>query len=169
MFEYFEENVISLQCASFTTDYEKAMRKALQQLYPAANKFACYFHYCQAVKKRAYKTNGLSRLISSNADARLVYYRIMCLPLLPHTYIKDMFFELKNEAYTINKNIFRPFIWYCDKQWLQNVNILFFYCCFCPFSYIIIICFYIFYRFMSHRKVQQASVCAVHRCVHVIA
>lgn len=78
------------------------------------------------VKKRAYKENGLSRLIFSNAEARFIYYRIQCLPLLPHEHIKNEFLQLKNEAYAINKKIFQPFIRYWDRQWIQNVCNLFF-------------------------------------------
>lgn len=126
VFEYIEKNVMSLECVSYITDYEKAMRRALNKLHPEVKRFACYFHYCQAVKKRAYKTNGLSKLIFSNAAARLVYFRIMCLPLLPHHKITEMFAALKTEAYELNKTVFRPFIRYWERQWLQNVSFVIF-------------------------------------------
>lgn len=62
------------------------------------------------------KTNGLSQRIQTNADARFVYYRLMCLPLLPPSHIKPMFLELKDEAYKMKKNIIRPFLQYFQRQ-----------------------------------------------------
>lgn len=121
VFKYIEEHVMTLQCASFTTDYEIAMRKRLSKIHPEVKRYACFFHFCQAVKKHAYKTYGMSNIIKSNCDARLVYYRLMLLPLLPHEMINSTFLHLKNEAYAVDKTVFRPFIRYFQKQWIEKV------------------------------------------------
>lgn len=103
VFEYIHKHVFPLDCAIFTTDYESAMRNALQKLFGHTKLFACYFHYCQAVKKRAASTYGFVNMLQTNKDARSVYYRLHCLPLLPHQYIKAMYTELKNEAVSVDK------------------------------------------------------------------
>lgn len=60
VFAYIDQNVLQLRgVASFTTDYEVAMRNSLRLLDPLAQLFACYFHFCQAVKRRAWQTPGL--------------------------------------------------------------------------------------------------------------
>lgn len=123
VFNFIHEHIMSLNCASFTTDYETAMRNALAKLYPNAVLYACYFHYTQAVKKNAWKTAGLVNLIRTNAKARSVYYRLQCLPLLPAQFITDAFLELKAEANKINRSIFRPFLQYMNRQWLVRVSI----------------------------------------------
>lgn len=138
VFDFIEAHVCDLQCASFTTDYEKAMRQALHELHPEVKRFACYLHYCQAVKKHAFKLADLSQIIFSNGEARFVYYRIMCLPLLPHDKIKEMFIELKREAYAINQTVFRPFIRYWENQWLRMVRVLLFFGIFFIFHFIFI-------------------------------
>lgn len=106
---YFDENLFSLKCVSFTTDYEKAMRNALRKLYPASNFVACYFHYTQAVKRRAWSTDSMHSLLQKNNDARFIYHRIQCLPLLPADNIPACFNSLEDEAFKINKNVFKPF------------------------------------------------------------
>lgn len=122
VFKFIEENIVSLICASFTTDYELAMRNALKQMYPHVKRFACYFHFTQAVKKRAYQTTGLVVLIFSNEKAKSVYYRLQCLPLLSPEHIKPMFIELKDEAMRINKQVFKPFIKYFQNQWIEKID-----------------------------------------------
>lgn len=59
-FEYFENNVFKLfKAASFTTDYEIAMRAALMKINPAAKMVACHFHFAQACKRRAAQIDEL--------------------------------------------------------------------------------------------------------------
>lgn len=128
VFNYIHRFVMDLDCASFTTDYERAMRNALKNLFPNAELFACFFHYTQAVKKHAYKTIGLVQLIRSNAQARSVYFRLQCLPLLPAKYISDMFQELKAEAYKIDRAVFKPFMKYFHLQWILRVCVAFHLC-----------------------------------------
>lgn len=71
VFKFINAKVMPLDNASsFTTDYERAMRNALRKLYPTAALFACYFHYCQALKRRASQTAGFVKFIQSNEKAR---------------------------------------------------------------------------------------------------
>lgn len=71
VFDYINSHVLQINnIASFTTDYELAMRNALKKLFPNVQRFACYFHFCQAVKRRAYQTDGLVKLIRCNVNAR---------------------------------------------------------------------------------------------------
>lgn len=71
VFRYIDENVLPLRgVASYTSDYEIAMRNALCELDPSVKRFACYFHYTQAVKRRTWQTAGLVALIRSNPRAR---------------------------------------------------------------------------------------------------
>lgn len=152
-FKHFDENVFRLSCVSFTTDYERGMRNALRSLFPESRLFACYFHFCQAVKKRAYKTNHLVALMKSNESARSIYYRLLCLPLLPANYISEMFAELKTEAYGINKSIFRPFMRYFYDQWLVKVfyHLLFYtYVPVFSFFYLVLL-FFVLFSFASDK------------------
>lgn len=122
VFKYIEENIFDLKTAkTFTSDYERAIRNVLRQLYTGADLFGCYFHFTQAVKKRASQTPGLNALINSNERAKSVYYRLHCLPLLPPEYIDDTFTALRKESYMIDKAVFLPFMQYFNTQWLKKV------------------------------------------------
>lgn len=122
VFEYVHKNVFTLECSTFTTDYEVAMRNALSIMFEKSIMTACYFHFCQAVKRRAASTYGFVDMVRADKNARSVYYRLHCLPLLPPEYIKTMYMELKAEAVAINKKIFRPFLQYFHKQWIEKVS-----------------------------------------------
>lgn len=124
VFNYIDTHIMSIKnAASFTTDYELAMRKALRTFSPSSALYSCYFHYCQAVKRNAYQTDGFIKFINSNANAKSIYYRLLCLPLLPSEYIDKCFIELKGEANKINKQAFRSFMRYFKNQWIKKVSL----------------------------------------------
>lgn len=71
VFKFINDNVLCLNgVASFTSDFEKAMRSALQCLYPSTARFTCHFHYCQALKRRAWQTEGLVDKIRTDPKCR---------------------------------------------------------------------------------------------------
>lgn len=125
LFDYIENNIFKLsQTASFTTDYEQAMRNALVKINPNARMYACHFHYCQALKRRATQIDGFVNFIRSNKQAESIYYRIMSLPLLPAKYIVDAFHQLQKEAFEVSKTGFRKFFAYYRRQWINKVNLI---------------------------------------------
>lgn len=122
VFNYIDTHIIKIKgAASFMTDYELAMRKALKIFSPSSAFYACYFHFCQAVKRNAFQTDGFVKFMRSNERAKSVYYRLLCLPLLPSEYIEKCFIELKNEADGINKLAFHSFMKYFKNQWIKKV------------------------------------------------
>lgn len=122
-FNYIENNIFPLSSAiTITTDYEKAMRNALSKINPIARMYACHFHFCQAVKRRATKIDGLVNFIRTNIKAESIYYRLMSLPLLPSNFIMATFEQLKNEVLELKKKCFRNFFAYFENQWIKNVS-----------------------------------------------
>lgn len=122
-FEYLNKNVFKLSSvASFTTDYEVAMRNALRDMNPTAKMYACHFHFCQAGKRKASQIIGFVDMIRSDNRAASIYYRLLYLPLLPAIYIKDAFESLQNEAFTLNRSGFKKYFAYFEKQWIVKVN-----------------------------------------------
>lgn len=119
LFDFINTNVFKLSTvASFTTDYEVAMRNALRKINPTAKIYACHFHYCQALKRKASQIVGLVKLFRSRngAKAQTIYYRLQCLPLLPAVHIKDAFDVLKKEALEIKHPALNAFMLYFEKQ-----------------------------------------------------
>lgn len=129
IFRYIHENICSLEGASFMTDYETAMRNAISGQYPNCKLRACWFHYCQAIKKNASRIGGLVHLIRNNELEREMYYKLMCLPLLPENVILDAFNELKTKSEQIESVGFHNFLQYFERQWMTRVRI-----CLCLYS-----------------------------------
>lgn len=71
VFKFIDKKIIKMSnVVSFTTDYELAMRNALRELFPNVRRFACYFHFCQAVKRRAWQTPGFVTHIRTKPKVR---------------------------------------------------------------------------------------------------
>lgn len=71
VFKYIDEDICRLN-GTFMTDYEYAMRNALAIQYPQAKLRCCWFHFCQAVKKKAAKL-GLANLIRTGVLEKDIY------------------------------------------------------------------------------------------------
>lgn len=121
VFKYVHENVISLQCQSFTTDNETAMRNALREQFPTTCLVACHFHFCQAVKSKAAEI-GMSKIIQFDEKVRHIYICFQNIPLLPPQYIVDAFNALHDEARDMDnsKNEWQKFITYYRSQWIRK-------------------------------------------------
>lgn len=119
---YIEEFIFDLKPSKFTTDYEIAMRNALEKHYPDAKFVKCWFHFTQAVKRNAAKVTGFMNFIQLDDNAEGIYYKLMCLPLLPASLIKETFEKLKSAAFAIDKRRFLQFINYYERQWIVKVS-----------------------------------------------
>lgn len=122
VFRFIEHNVFSLKGKSFTTDYEVAMRLALQTVYPNTRMVACWFHFTQAVKRKASKIDDFVKFLRSDAEASTLYHKMQCLPLLPAKEIQSAFIALKTAANAVDKSKFRDFMKYYEAQWLKKVK-----------------------------------------------
>lgn len=105
------------------TDYDRAMRSALQIIFPEADLYACWFHYCQALRRHANAISGFVPALRSNVGALEIYGKFLCLPLLPISKIDGAFEALKTEAQLYDANLFRRFLQYFEKQWMKQVMI----------------------------------------------
>lgn len=121
-FKYIKEYIFDLECHSFMTDFELPMRAALRELYPLVILLTCWFHFTQALKKRAMQSPQLIPYLYSNTNAAEIYYKLMSLPLLPAEFIVPEFKKLKILAKAAHRNIFDDILKYYEKQWLTRVR-----------------------------------------------
>lgn len=121
VFGYIHSHVMSLQCQMFMSDYEKALRNGFLAIVPNVDARCCWFHYCQATKRNAKKIPEMMQYIQSDDAAKEIYYHILSLPLLPADQISYAFQMIKMRANALNAGIFKRFLIYWEKQWLQNV------------------------------------------------
>lgn len=111
---------MSLECEEIMTDFEKGMRNAIAIVVPNVRLTACWFHFSAACKKKAMRFFGaMVQLIRSNEEAASIYYRLLCLPLLPADRIIAAFESLK--IWASKFPAFNGFIAYFERQWLERV------------------------------------------------
>lgn len=121
-FKFLDEHVMTLQCESFMTDYERAMRNGLASVSPKAKLTSCWFHFCQACKRQASKLPDLINEIHTNEAAEKAYYELLTLPLLPAKEIRKAFETIKLRLLTLGTPHFDVFLAYYEKQWLIRVS-----------------------------------------------
>lgn len=118
VFKYINEKIFFLRCRTFITDFERAMRNALRNTYPESSLTSCWFHFCQAIKRKVSQTPRLFELIRRNTNAAFIYRQFQCLPLLPEKEIVTTFNKLRSIAENFNKKAFSSFVKYYKQQWL---------------------------------------------------
>lgn len=121
LFSYIDNNIISMACASYMTDFEKVMRNGIRAVCPNAQLRSCWFHFTQAVKKKSSHITNFRLLLVTNKEAMNLYYKLLAIPLLPSNAIEDSFNAIKNSALLISSCIFKDFLNYYDKQWTRKV------------------------------------------------
>ena len=121
VFTYIENNVCSLKCRSFMTDYETAMRNALRAVYPETSLFACWFHFCQACKRQASKFEGFVTRLRQDKELQKIYAKFLAVPLIPSEDINQAFDMLCHEANAKDRQFFKRFINYFRRQWILKV------------------------------------------------
>lgn len=121
VFDFIERNLFKLQPNEIITDYENGMRKAIKECWPEVELHGCWFHYCQAIRKRCRKHN-LTKLLKKNRSAKIIQKSIMSLPLLPAELIKEGYDCIKKFAR--KKRQFKRFnalFKYFERYWLKQV------------------------------------------------
>lgn len=127
LFNCINDNIVSLRCESFITDYESAMRSALRTvLGENLNLYGCWFHYTQAIRRQAGKITDFFSKMRRRANYKKIYYKLLALPLLPHHCIEDAYDDIIMESERQRcKRLFEPLFNYFQRQWLNRVNIIY--------------------------------------------
>lgn len=105
------------------TDFEVAMRNAIRYVYPGIQIHTCWFHLCQAAKRKAHQLPHFVNSIKTNPHIKEIYYKLLSLPLLPRQDITEQFYTLKQSALEIDKNASRQFLKYFEEHWIKKVVI----------------------------------------------
>lgn len=122
VFEYVNANLFDMKCASFMTDFERAIRGALRAVAPGVPCHGCWFHYSQALQRRS-GTDGLTKYLKNNKVAHLIYKKLRFLALLPAAKISLGFNILKQEALDLQHEKFNLYVEYVFDHWITKVSI----------------------------------------------
>lgn len=109
------------------TDFERPLRAAVAAVYPNCRLTACYFHFTQAVRRKARTIPGFFKLVCADSARERAYMKTLSLPLLPASLINDEFRKLKGETKAMG-GPFAEYMCYYERQWLVLVCIIFFIC-----------------------------------------
>lgn len=133
VFEFIEKEVFKLQPAELMTDFEKGLRKSITKVYPNTEVRGCWFHFCQALRKKS-RALGLQTLQAQNASANIIIKEFMSLPLLPPEKIVEGFNQIigsiREHGLT---NEFKKFTAYFKNFWMKQVNVTLLRKFFCEF------------------------------------
>lgn len=127
LLQFIDSNIFKFEAKSFTTDFEKSMRNAILSVFPQARLKGCWFHFCQAVRRKASKLKELTKFIRNSTEARRIFQKLLVLPLLKADVITEAFNICKTEAYSNPlfilkpENVFEPLFDYFELQWITKV------------------------------------------------
>lgn len=121
VFEYIHKNILPLHGKGIITDFEQALRNALKDVVPETPLYGCWFHHCQALRRKVASIPELFEIIRKEAKAAEFYRKMQCLALLPADKIKDAFDQLAYDALQIYPE-FGKFVDYYDKQWIRKIT-----------------------------------------------
>lgn len=119
MFQFIEANIFKFHSASFTTDFEQGLRSGLQKIYPDAELRGCWFHYIQALRRKASKTKNFMSGIRKDKQSHKIFNKFFVLPLLRPAFMENAFGALSREASEFP--YFMGFVNYFKKQWISKV------------------------------------------------
>lgn len=114
--EYFPLNGKSVM-----TDFELALRNAIRAVYPEIETNTCWFHFCQAAKRKASQISPFTNAMKKNDILKDAYYKMLALPLLPEENIVQCFQIIKSQIADVK--VVKPFIKYYENQWIKKVSI----------------------------------------------
>lgn len=111
----------SLRPTSISTDFEKGLRNALKNQYPTAELIGCWFHYAQALLRKAKKISRFLRFLNDNADAKKLFRKFKNLALIREDKIIIALSMFKAEAKKFGSR-FTAFITYFEEEWIKKVG-----------------------------------------------
>lgn len=123
--KYIKAKIFDFDAAKFMTDFEAGMRSAIKKCYPRAIIRGCWYHYAAALRKRM-RTMGMTKLFKEQKKAKDLKNMLMHLPLLPAEMFERGYSFIKEQAKSWRLfNSFKKFFVYYERQWINEVLLIF--------------------------------------------
>lgn len=104
----------------------KTLIRVLNSIDSDMQILGCWFHFCQAVRRKLAKLTPLFEKVKSDEKYKHIFRRFQCLPLIPLDLVQDTFKKLCIEVLKLDKELFSPFINYFHNEWMIVVTPLHF-------------------------------------------
>lgn len=124
-FQFIDANLFKFEASTFHTDYEMGLRKALRNVFPAASLKGCWFHYCQAMRRKTQTIKKFCTIVKNDEECNKWYRKFLSLPLANPEQIEEMFLVLKTallEFPAKQRECLQIFLQYFEKQWMTTVS-----------------------------------------------
>lgn len=124
VFKYIENNVFEFKPKLFMTDFEGALRKAINICYPGIRLHGCWFHFDRAIYRYCLKRPKLRQALKINLNAKEVFKELLSLPLLPEKNFKEGYEAVREKAR--ERRVYLPMIAlfkYFDSYWIRQVTL----------------------------------------------
>ncbi|XP_034944772.1 uncharacterized protein [Chelonus insularis] len=124
LFKHIQKRFPTFSPSRYMSDYEVAVGNAIEATYPNIQATHCYFHYSQAIMKRARKL----KLISSqhnkftDPDIFIILKQIISLALLEPSQIEITFQQCKKNCLKDFGDFFKNFFVYFEKFWIKKIT-----------------------------------------------
>ena len=108
-----------LKVQTVLMDFELAVWKAVLQYFPGVKVRGCWFHYCQAIYRKA-KSLGLTKGFNKKRDINLLVRHLMNLALLDPEAIRRLFEALKQAAGRAGNESVDKLMDYVQSYWING-------------------------------------------------
>lgn len=120
VFKYLRD-IHQIQPSIVMMDFEKASRNAAKLIWKTASIRGCWFHFCQALRRKAMKIPKLARKLQKDKITKVIVHMFMALALLPLSSIREgliqiIRFQKKKKLY----QSFFSFNRYFMRFWMHN-------------------------------------------------
>lgn len=96
--QYLKANVLDLRPKTIITDFESSLRNAFKCVFPAVKMVGCWFHYTNALRRKASRIPGFISKLNRNREAKQLFSKFFNIQLLKPAQIKEAFNMLKADA-----------------------------------------------------------------------
>ncbi|XP_066602926.1 uncharacterized protein [Prorops nasuta] len=123
-FEYLKHDFTTLKPKLIMLDYEQAMSNAIQIAYPSVEITHCFFHFSQALIKKAQKLKIISKTKNKllYPERFLIIRKLTLLALLPPAYVRGVFQQLKKDIQSQFGMFFEKYLKYYENFWINEVE-----------------------------------------------
>lgn len=101
------------------SDYERALRNAIREVFPECQLIGCWFHYCLAIRKHALKIAGFKEKISTDEAAKKLFHKFLAIALVKVDLIPAATALLIEES-LMHGPPFEMFVEYFQRQWIRT-------------------------------------------------
>ncbi|XP_057325107.1 uncharacterized protein LOC130667497 [Microplitis mediator] len=124
IFEFIKNKFPTFDPSSYMSDYEIGLHNALKRVFPKIIARHCYFHYSQAIFRKAQQLKLINKSKNSQTDPDIfiVLHQINRLPLFPPNLIEQAYSVIKEEAINDFGDMFNTFFDYFESFWLRQIT-----------------------------------------------